>query len=182
MQSKSYTHTIHIPYAEHRDILFESILQHITGSFIHSDEQSIVFTAERVSDVASISVNDIPQMIRDIDNQLQVLAQLGVGPCGFELSDIIQADNRFVFINAQYLFPIQHNQLFICEIIKAPLFSAPELMQLTKIPAFIPYHCVYYTLGSFVEYLLSVPFEFLYGSKIYWFIRRCKEERKLLFI
>ena len=83
--------------------------------------------------------------------------------------------------------------------IKLPYFYNPELLELTTLPASIHYKSSYYSLGALLifcllnTYLLVgndpmndkdiervlTPYK---GTKIYWFVKRCLQDKELLLI
>ncbi len=164
---------------------------------------SIFFSAEEVkplkeylmnSSKKSLSYNICIKMIDELTKQMVHLNKLGYGFYGIDISDIMVIDDTFIFCSCKNVMPIIENELKFYAPINKPYFSNPEILKLTTLPGTVNYKCAYYSLGTLVvfcflkQYLLvgneiksSEEIENIIGhlnnTKIYWFIKRCLEEK-----
>ena len=133
------------------------------------------------------SVQDCIKMIYDLGSQILFLERKGEGILFFDLDDIIVLnDNFFLFVNASKLMPIHDERLSIRSLYDISSFIAPELKEISHLPASVPISVAYYSLALLIIYCLNIDIEILKYSKIYAFLKRCMAtdpaERIFLFI
>jgi hypothetical protein len=193
--------------------IYQSIQKLLKTSYYDEDTNSIFFSAEQVISLKEKLIQ-IPteqkmshkiciKMIDDLTIQLNYLNKIGYGFYGFDLEDILTIDNTFIFCSSHYLLPLEKENIFFYAPIKKPYFLSPEIIELTSLPSNVYYKCVYYSLGLLVVFCLlneellvvneNKPINEiekaiapLSNTKIYWFLKRCFDEkidkRKLLLI
>ena len=136
-------------------------------------------------------------LIHNLSIQIHHLRKLGFGIYGFNIHDILLIDDTFVICSTQHVLPLYNDMFIFTSLFDVPIFSNPEVNQLTSLPSRIHYKCSYYSLGIFVVYclLLSTTNDVsnldtllrpIYHTKMYWFLQRCFQkdihQRTLLLI
>jgi hypothetical protein len=178
--------------------LYQTIKKMLKSVHYESETSSIFFSAESVVPLKKylleLSYNNCIKMIDDLTKQMMYLKKMNYGFYGFDIDDIIVIDNTFIFCSTQYLLPLKEDNIFFYSPIKQPYFSNPELIELTTLPSYVNYKCVFYSLGLLVVFCLLKTYLLvgneikstdeiensivpLKNTKIYWFIKRCLEEK-----
>jgi hypothetical protein len=145
-------------------------------------------------------------MIGCLSSQIQYLEKRCYSFLRFGLKDIIVVDDiHFFIVNDEYLMSFDKNNLTISIMnpFVKPMFSSPEVVELTKLPGKIFVDSCYYSLGALITFCLfnvnllvgkektsekniENILEPVFYTKIYWFLKRCLnkdcEQRVLLFI
>jgi hypothetical protein len=193
-----FTYTLNIQ-GEYALILYQSIKKLEKSVTFDQEGSFIIFSAENVVLFKEYllehkTFQKCIKMIDDLTKQLLYLKKLGYGFYGFDMNDILIIDNVFIFCSTQHFLPLVENNMVFYEPMKIPYFSNPEILELTTLPSEINYKCEFYSLGVLAtfcllnEYLLVgneiksveeidrilLP---IYNTKIYWFIKRCLEEK-----
>ena len=194
---------------DHRAILYKSIMKQLTSSIYNEDKDAIFILAETVETLKDylmqqsrirISDSKCINMIYYLTNQILFLQNQGYCIYGIDIDDIIVINTSiFKICNTAFLLPIQKEHIHFYSPIKLPYFYNPELLELTTLPASIHYKSSYYSLGALLifcllnTYLLVgndpmndkdiervlTPYK---GTKIYWFVKRCLQDKELLLI
>ncbi len=139
--------------------------------------------------------NLLVKLISDFSNQLQFLENEGYYMIGIDFEDICVVDGNIFVIHRDTNF-IKGKQLLVP--FKKPMFSSPEVLSITKLPSTLNTNGSdsYYSLGLLVIYIInnnllnnkneiSNKFEdiqVINGTKMYYFLERAINQRKLLYI
>lgn len=139
--------------------------------------------------------NLLVKMISDLSIQLHFLKSQEYYMIGIDFEDICVVDGNIFVIHRDTNF-IKGKQLFVP--FKKPMFSSPEVLSITKLPSTLNTNGSdsYYSLGLLVIYLInnnllnnkneiSNKFEdiqLINGTKMYYFLERAINQRKLLYI
>lgn len=139
--------------------------------------------------------NLLVKMISDLSIQLQFLENDGYYMIGIDFEDICVVDGNIFVIHRDANF-IKGKQLLVP--FKKPMFSSPEVSTITKLPSTLNTNGSdsYYSLGLLVIYIInnnllnnkneiSNKFEdiqLINGTKMYYFLERAINQRKLLYI
>ncbi len=139
--------------------------------------------------------NLLVKLISDFSNQLQFLENEGYYMIGIDFEDICVVDGNIFVIHRDTNF-VKGNKLLVP--FKKPMFSSPEVLSITKLPSLINTNGndSYYSLGLLVIYIInnnllnnkneiSNKFEdiqLINGTKMYYFLERAINQRKLLYI
>lgn len=139
--------------------------------------------------------NLLVKMISDLSIQLQFLENEGYYMIGIDFEDICVVDGNIFVIHRDTNF-IKGKQLLVP--FKKPMFSSPEVLGITKLPSALNTNGSdsYYSLGLLVIYIInnnllnnkneiSNKFEniqLINGTKMYYFLERAINQRKLLYI
>ncbi len=139
--------------------------------------------------------NLLVKMISDLSIQLQFLENDGYYMIGIDFEDICVVDDNIFVIHRDTNF-IKGKQLLVP--FKKPMFSSPEVSAITKLPSTLNTNGSdsYYSLGLLVIYIInnnllnnkneiSNKFEdiqLINGTKMYYFLERAINQRKLLYI
>jgi hypothetical protein len=139
--------------------------------------------------------NLLVKMISDLSIQLQLLKSHEYYMIGIDFEDICVVDGNIFVIHRDTNF-IKGKQLLIP--FKKPMFSSPEVLEITKLPSALNTNGSdsYYSLGLLVIYIInnnllnnkneiSNKFEdiqLINGTKMYYFLERAINQRKLLYI
>ena len=119
-----------------------------------------------------------------------------------DLRDFIVINNsEFIFVNSENIFNLEQGRKMV--VIDSPItinrFISPELKKISQIPYSVDFRCGYFSLASFLCYCLFAEtivdkseqqiedlLAPIYTTKLYWFIKRCSEDkpekRKCIFI
>jgi len=140
-----------------------------------------------------------------LSSQIQYLENHGLSFLGFGLKDIIVVDDHsFFIVNDEYLMSFDKDNLMIpiMNPFVKPMFSSPEVIELSKLPGKIFVDSCYYSLGALVVFCLFDIYLFkgneiknekeieavlkpIALTKMYWFLKRCftkKGKRRLLYV
>jgi hypothetical protein len=230
--SMSSNYSISLKDKQYSNILYNSIiksLNKISSSFLFIDNvnNELFFQANTIYNLLEYMkqrqhekqnngiLMDYEQsmyMIACLSEQILYLKNNHFSFLGFDLQDIIIINNNIFFIATnQYLVPFNninmhgynYNHISLLSPFVKPYFSSPEILEITKLPAFIHYKSCYYSLAALVIYCLLDEYLFkgneiknehevdillqpIFSSKMYWFLKRCLyndyEKRSLLFI
>jgi hypothetical protein len=139
--------------------------------------------------------NLLVKMISDLSIQLQFLKSQEYYMIGIDFEDICVVDDNIFVIHRDTNF-IKGKQLLVP--FKKPMFSSPEVLAITKLPSTLNTNGSdsYYSLGLLVIYIInnnllnnkneiSNKFEdiqLINGTKMYYFLERAINQRKLLYI
>jgi hypothetical protein len=139
--------------------------------------------------------NLLVKMISDLSIQLQFLKSQEYYMIGIDYEDICVVDGNIFVIHRDTNF-IKGKQLLVP--FKKPMFSSPEVLGITKLPSALNTNGSdsYYSLGLLVIYIInnnllnnkneiSNKFEdiqLINGTKMYYFLERAINQRKLLYI
>ena len=190
-----YTYSLKIN-SKHSLQLYKLIKLFIKTSYINYQTNIIQFSAESVSTLEQnfvLSYGNCIKLIDDLTKQIFYLKEANYGFYGFDINDILKIDNNYLFCSAQYLLPLRNDDFIFYSPIKQPYFSSPEIHELTTLPSTINHKCIYYSIGVLTTFCLlntyllvgneikttkeiELILKPLYGTKIYWFIKRCLEE------
>jgi len=197
-----FTYSLKI-YGEYNLILIQTIKKMLKSSYYDEDTTSIIFLAENVIDfkenLLNYPENKLPykhclKMIDDLTKQIIYLKTINYGFYGFDIEDILKIDNTYIFCNTQYLMSLTNDAFVFMSPIKRPYFSNPDIIELTTLPSEISHNCSYYSFGSLIvlcllgkyllvgneiksqEYIDNILYP-LNNTKIYWFLKRCLEEK-----
>jgi hypothetical protein len=190
--------------------IYKTIKKMIKSSFYDNESDSIYFSAEKVTTLKKhilengiMNLKKCIKMIDDLTKQMDYLKSINYGLYGFDITDILLVDDLFLLCNTQYLLAIVEDNFTFIEPINTPYFSNPEIMRLTNLPSTINTKCIDYSLGVLVVFCLLNKYLLvgnelkpqeeiedtlrpIENTKIYWFIKRCLEEkidkRILLFV
>ena len=205
--SVSLSYSIGLKNPQYSAVLYNSIIKSfnkISSSFLFIDSvnNELFFQANSVCNLLEYMkekqknglVMDYEQsmyMIACLSEQIFYLENQHFSFLGFDLQDIIILNNNIFFIATnQYLMPFNNNNhISLLSPFVKPYFSSPEILELTKLPAFIHYKSCYYSLAALVIYCLLGEYLFkgneiknereldillqpLFSSKMYWFLKR----------
>jgi hypothetical protein len=139
--------------------------------------------------------NLLVKMISDLSIQLQFLKSQEYYMIGIDFEDICVVDSNIFVIHRDTNF-VKGKQLLVP--FKKPMFSSPEVLSITKLPSALNTNGSdsYYSLGLLVIYIInnnllnnkneiSNKFEdiqLINGTKMYYFLERAINQRKLLYI
>jgi hypothetical protein len=134
-------------------------------------------------------------MISDLSIQLQFLKSQEYYMIDIDFEDICVVDSNIFVIHRDTNF-VKGKQLLVP--FKKPMFSSPEVLSITKLPSALNTNGSdsYYSLGLLVIYIInnnllnnkneiSNKFEdiqLINGTKMYYFLERAINQRKLLYI
>lgn len=177
----------------------------LTMSYYDIDKKGISFQSDSVISLLDFfndntlifdkKYNLLVKMISDLSVQLQFLENEGYYMIGIDFEDICVVDDNIFIIHRDTNF-IKEKQLLVP--FKKPLFSSPEVLSITKLPSTLNTNGSdsYYSLGLLVIYIfnnnllknnnqISNKFEdiqLINGTKMYYFLERAINQRKLLYI
>jgi hypothetical protein len=192
--------------------IYDSLIQTniLSNVFFYSESdgvESIIFTAERICPLSMflkkglLTTSQSIKMIHDLSKQIAYLETKLHAFYGFNLDDILVInDDIFIIASAKHLSEMNSKDkcIYFYTPIDKPYFSSPELNELTRLPSKINYRLSYYSLGALVLFCLTNIYisaelrelhqilEIITYPKLYWFLKRCFnekcEQRILLFI
>lgn len=181
--------------------IYKTIKKMIKSAFYDNDTDSMYFLAENVTTLKKyilengiMNLKKCINMIDDLTKQMSYLKNMNYGFYGFDITDILLVDDLFLLCNTQYLLPIIEDNFTFIEPINTPYFSSPEIITLTNLPSTINAKCINYSLGVLVVFCLLNKYLLvgnelkskqeientlspIANTKIYWFIKRCLEEK-----
>lgn len=179
------THIFTLEFPSQSISLINSIVKNnlLLGSTVSSTYKKITFTAKNVRTlrtymeevfikyrVCKINTMTCYKMVRDLATQLNYLIQFE--KCtfiGYNLDNIIVADETFIFVSNELLLPIRENCLKITfPFTEKDFFLSPELKNMVVIPGQIHYKTVYYSFAYLIIYMLNYDlFENNEKNKVY---------------
>ena len=177
-----------------------------TDIILDSDYMGIHFYADTVSTYTNtdpITYNTAVHMLFYLGQQQQYLETLGYGvyqlsrPDNNTMKDVIVINNRiYLYANQSHIKKLNKSKQFQFDypFDKTQTICSPELMKIYELPAAISYNTFYYSLATVICQLLAHhpttvetavtqdPLQPIINTKLYWCIKRCLDERILLFI
>lgn len=217
-QNIEYPTIYTISFNSYSKPLIQSILHttNIRGATVLEDYKSISFKATDVKTYAQyedflFSINKTRRITYDtalrivysLSNQISYLLK-SQAKCFhvFSRENILVIDNnKFIYVSNEHLQNYNRENKtisFTCPFDKDNGFYSPEVLSINTIPYEINYTNIYYSLASFVIYVLfeknvaenstnidTILIEIKY-TKLYWLLKRClfelPTERKLVYI
>jgi len=217
-QNIEYPTIYTISFNSYSKPLIQSILytKNIYGPTVLEDYKSISFKASDVKTYTQyeafllsnnktrrVSYDVALRIIYSLSNQISYLLKVQ-NKCfyAFNPQNILVIDNnKFIYVSNEHLLnynPEKNSICFTCPFNKDNGFYSPEVLSINTIPHEINYTNIYYSLASFVIYVLfeskvvinsnnidNILIE-IKDTKLYWLLKRClleiPKERKLCFI
>ena len=197
-----FTYSLKI-YGENNYILYRIIKKMLKSSYYDTDSSTLFFVAENIISLKDCLLKSTEKrlpykhclkMINDLTKQIIYLKNVDYGFYGFDIEDILKIDNTYIFCSTRYLMTLTYDTFVFVSPIKSPYFSNPEIIELTTLPSEISHKCVYYSFGLLMTFCLLGTYLLvgneikseeeidknlysLNNTKIYWFLKRCLEEK-----
>lgn len=181
-------------------ILYKTIKHIIKNIHLDSNSNTIYISSEKIQTFKQLleknnnklSHHTCVQLFNDLSQQIELLFKYGYSFYGFDINMILLVNNRFIFCSTNYLEHLnKDNNMTLLFLHDKPFFSNPEINGIHTLPSIINHKCCYYSLGILLVFCLlnnhNQLFEdmetILYpikNTKMYWCIKRCLEEQRLL--
>ena len=193
-------------------LLYFSLLKTniLTNVSYNSEDNLISFTASTVETLEDYLCRKVVtealtiKMIDTLTQQIKYLETHNYIHYGHNIDDILVIDDTtFININVNTLLPIKDEVITFLIPFEKPYFVSPSIKQITFLPTKVSFEETYYSLASLVIYfLLGNILELdntdirnktnqdkiehilkpIFYTKLYWFLKRCLNQKKLLLI
>jgi hypothetical protein len=131
-----------------------------------------------------LSYNNAIYMLFYLGQQQNYLETQGYGfyQLSNTMKDIIVINNCiYLYTNQSHIKKLDKSGQFYFDYPFDKSICSPELMKICTLPATISHTTFYYSLGTIISQLLG-PTQRIINTKLYWCIKRCLDDRILLFI
>lgn len=157
-----------------------------TDIILDLDYMGISFYANTVIDNSTnpLSYNNAIYMLFYLGQQQHYLETQGYGfyQLSDTMKDIIVINNCiYLYTNQSHIKKLNKSGQFYFDCPFEKSICSPELMKIYTLPATISHTTFYYSLGTAISQLLG-PTQCIINTKLYWSIKRCLDDRILLFI
>ena len=192
--------TPHI-YSITNDIFFSTVfslynIPHTSqDKTIHFEAKSIISLENYLLSHKKLTTEAVLKLIYDIGFIIKTLEKTGNSIFAFSLTDIVMLNGEiFMFVNPSKIVQIKNNEM----VLKTPIsltdaFISPEI-KLDRLPIKCDLGFTYYSFGLLILYLITnkryekfsdevlTDLRDLSGTKLYYFILRCLQEKHFLYI
>ncbi len=157
------------------------------GDVINISGKIMKTLPEYLKDIKELNYTKTLRLAICLGLQLGILNDLNYGVLFFELSDILVIDeNWYLLTNFSNAYPLTSNKkLEIIKPISDKDFIAPELNDISELPAQVNASCAYYSLAllcikvyGFDTIVKDTPFELeiIRRTPLYFLLKRCLEK------
>ena len=168
----------------------------LTGSSINTFFTEISFQANSVSTLQEYiqknnwTYKNTLELVYSLTKQLEFLNKNGYSFYGYDIGSILVINKSLFFqISTEYLVPTIHDTITFYLPFSKKIFISPEMHKITCLPQTISFKTIYYSLSTLCIYLLfkkkiieKHTLDPIQDTKLYWFLIRALEKRKLLYL
>ena len=168
----------------------------LTGSSINTFFTEISFQANSVSTLQEYiqknnwTYKNTLELVYSLTKQLEFLNKNGYSFYGYDIGSILVINKSLFFqISTEYLVPTIHDTITFYLPFSKKIFISPEMYKITTLPQTISFKTIYYSLSRLCIYLLfkkniieKHTLDPIQDTKLYWFLIRALEKRKLLYL
>ena len=182
------------------EALLMSLYNHIEGLSISSDYNACSFNSinvqtfeqfvesqQKLNATRRLRYEFVETLVSDICKQVSYLIEKHQ-KCFFLLQTkniiVIYYGHKFLYISSNELLDIKDG----CVCIRRPFtkknglcFLSSELASLSELPYTINYNTIYCSIGELATFCLSSDIECIYGTKLYWCIKRLITNKCFIF-
>lgn len=120
---------------------------------------------------------DCLKLIIDIGNQLEKLNKKSYGLLYIQKSDILQYNNNYSLKPNLDYFTTANNELLINRPFNNNNTMAPEVKNITEIPAIVSYNVCFFNLKQVAMDIIGLEeFDQLNPTKLYFLLKRCSNK------
>ena len=177
-----------------------SLYNHIEGLSISSDYNACSFNSinvqtfeqfvesqQKLNATRRLRYEFVETLVSDICKQVSYLIEKHK-KCFFLLQTkniiVIDNGNKFLYISINELLDIKDGRVCVRRPFtkkKDLVFLSSELASLSELPYTINYNTIYCSIGELATFCLSSDIECIYGTKLYWCIKRLITNKCFIF-
>ena len=188
-----------IKLSKPNEALLMSLYNHIEGLSVSSDYNACSFNSmnvqtfdnfieshKKLNGTTRMRYEFVETMVSDICRQVSYLIET-YRKCFYTMQTkniiVIDNGNKFLYVSNNELLDIKDNSICIRRpFSKDQCFLSSELVSLNELPYTINYNTIYCSIGELATFCLtgdrsSSDIEDVYGTKLYWCIKRLVRER-----
>ena len=182
------------------EALLMSLYNHIEGLSISSDYNACSFNSinvqtfeqfvesqQKLNATRRLRYEFVETLVSDICKQVSYLIEKHQ-KCFFLLQTkniiVIDNGNKFLYISSNELLDIKDGRVCVRRPFtkkKDHCFLSSELASLSELPYTINYNTIYCSIGELATFCLSYEIEEIYGTKLYWCIKRLITNKCFIF-
>lgn len=126
---------------------------------------------------SNLIYEDCLKLIIDIGNQLEKLNKKSYGLLYIQKSDILQYNNSYSLKPNLDYFTTANNELLLNRPFNYNNTMAPELKNITEIPAIVSYNVCFFNLKQVAMDIIGLEeFDQLNPTKLYFLLKRCSNK------
>ena len=182
------------------EALLMSLYNHIEGLSVSSDYNACSFNSinvqtfeqfvesqQKLNATRRLRYEFVETLVSDICKQVSYLIEKHK-KCFFLLQTkniiVIDNGNKFLYISSNELLDIKDGRVCVRRPFtkkKNLCFLSSELQSLSELPYTINYNTIYCSIGELATFCLSSDIECIYGTKLYWCIKRLITNKCFIF-